>query len=229
MAPEIAEKLLIYHAGTGRTTFLSMFKVTTLFVTAFFALIAVPAYIKAEKPPSDVALVALGGILPIAFVAYTSAPFVTHMHIHLPLSARASRAALERFVRAMPPTTELTVTTMSVIGKPRYSAVKAGDLRPVNRRFGIVNYVRDATAENNARKWYQFRAVQAFHVPPQRALAGSKEQKTSLLRQSAELQAGASKKTPVAVPVGKKRDLLEAWIWDAIKEKLEERAAAKMS
>lgn len=53
---EIAEKLLIYHAGTGKTTFMSMFKVTTLFVTAFFCFIAVPAYVKADKAPQETAL-----------------------------------------------------------------------------------------------------------------------------------------------------------------------------
>lgn len=53
--PEIAERLLIYHAGTGRTTFLAMLKVTTLFVGAFFCFIAVPSYIKAEKSVEETA------------------------------------------------------------------------------------------------------------------------------------------------------------------------------
>ena len=44
---EIAEKLLIYHGGTGRTTFLAMIKVTTLFVSAFFCFAVVPSYVKA--------------------------------------------------------------------------------------------------------------------------------------------------------------------------------------
>lgn len=46
---EIAERLLIYHAGTGRITFLAMVKVTTLFLGAFFTFIVVPGYVKAEK------------------------------------------------------------------------------------------------------------------------------------------------------------------------------------
>ncbi|UNI23150.1 hypothetical protein JDV02_008985 [Purpureocillium takamizusanense] len=72
--------------------------------------------------------VALCGILPFAFVAYTTAPFVTHVHIHLPPAARHSRATLARFVAAMPASTRLTLTTMSAIAKPRYSDVRAGDL-----------------------------------------------------------------------------------------------------
>lgn len=47
---DIAERLLIYHAGTGRITFLAMVKVTTLFLGAFFTFVVVPGYIKAEKP-----------------------------------------------------------------------------------------------------------------------------------------------------------------------------------
>lgn len=50
MNTEVAERLLIYHAGTGRITFLAMVKVTTLFLGAFFTFIVVPGYVKAEKP-----------------------------------------------------------------------------------------------------------------------------------------------------------------------------------
>ncbi len=53
--PEIPERLLIYHAGTGRTTFLAMLKVTTLFIGAFFCCVAVPSYIKADKPIEETA------------------------------------------------------------------------------------------------------------------------------------------------------------------------------
>lgn len=50
MSTEVAERLLIYHAGTGRITFLAMVKVATLFLGAFFTFIVVPGYVKAEKP-----------------------------------------------------------------------------------------------------------------------------------------------------------------------------------
>ncbi|OAQ98116.1 hypothetical protein LLEC1_08203, partial [Akanthomyces lecanii] len=91
-APEIPERLLIYHAGTGRTTFLAMLKVTTLFIGAFFCCIAVPSYIQADKPIEETAKIALCGVVPFIFVTYTTAPFVTHMHMHLPAAARTSRA-----------------------------------------------------------------------------------------------------------------------------------------
>jgi hypothetical protein len=52
---ELPEKLIIYHAGTGRTTFLAMVKITTLFLGAFFCFIVAPSYIKADKPEWETA------------------------------------------------------------------------------------------------------------------------------------------------------------------------------
>ncbi|UKZ75303.1 hypothetical protein TrVFT333_002981 [Trichoderma virens FT-333] len=201
---EIAERLLIYHAGTGRITFLAMVKVTTLFLGAFFTFIVVPGYVKAEKPEWETLGVALCGLIPLFFVAYTTSPFVSHIYIHLPPVARTSRPVLERFIHALPPSTELTLTTMSAIAKPRYSTTQVGHLRPAKRRFGIVNYVRDsegAIAENETRRWYNLRAMTKFGVQ----------------------EAGVEKKKPK----GKKgKDLTEAWIWDAVKGKIEKRAVA---
>ncbi|RFU74797.1 hypothetical protein TARUN_7449 [Trichoderma arundinaceum] len=200
---DVAERLLIYHAGTGRITFLAMVKVTTLFLGAFFTFIVVPGYVKAEKPEWETVGVALCGLIPLIFVAYTTSPFVTHIYIHLPPAARTSRPVLERFIHgALPPSTELTLTTMSAIAKPRYSTMQAGHLHPAKRRFGIVNYVRDAKdamAENETRKWYNLRAMTKFGVQEVRT----------------EKKKAKGKKS---------KDLTEAWIWDALKDKIEKRA-----
>ncbi|KAM5355189.1 hypothetical protein ACJ41O_001835 [Fusarium nematophilum] len=195
---ELPERLIIYHAGTGRTTFLAMVKITTLFLGAFFCFIVAPSYIKAEKPEWETASVVLCGIIPIFFVAYTTSPFVTHIHVHLPPYARTSRAILERFVRTLPPSTPLTLTTMSAISKPRYSSLQAGDLEPARRRLGLVNYVRDTAEENTKRRWYMFRAVGRFYVQ--------------------------DKRPRVRVRYEKKKDKVDGWIWDAIKERIDKRA-----
>jgi hypothetical protein len=179
-------------------TFLSMVKITSLFVGIFFVVLVAPGYMKAERPPSEVAGVTLCGLLPVLFVLYTSAPFVTHIYIHLPPAARASRAVLERWVRGLPPSAELTVTTMSAIGKPRYSILKAADLIPARRRLGVVNYIRDTQAENAERQWYNFRAVGQFYIREQSAPKARYE----------------------------KKNLVEGWIWDAIKDKIAKRAAS---
>lgn len=64
----------------------------------------------------------------------------------------------------MPPQTELEITTMSFIAKPRVSRVALADLRPASRRFGIANLARDTAADNARRRWYMFRAVGAFNT-----------------------------------------------------------------
>ncbi|KAH7313528.1 hypothetical protein B0I35DRAFT_480206 [Stachybotrys elegans] len=197
----LPERLLIYHAGTGRTTFLAMVKVTTLFLGAFFIFMVVPAYAKDERPAWEIAGIAAAGFVPALFVTYTTAPFVTHILVHLPPSARISRVHLERFVRNMPSTTQLTVTTMSAISKPRYSTMMAGDLVPVARRFGLVNYVRDTAAENANRRWFMFPAVRRFFVQEHRSATRQRYQK-------------------------KTKGEVESWVWEAVKEKIQRKAAA---
>ncbi|KAH7179349.1 uncharacterized protein B0J16DRAFT_346690 [Fusarium flagelliforme] len=195
---ELPERLIIYHGGTGRTTFMAMLKITTLFLGAFFCGIVAPSYVKAEKPEWVTASIILCGIVPIFFVGYITSPFVTHIYIRLPPYARTSRPILERFVKTLPPTTPLTLATMSAISKPRYSSVQAGDLSPVRRRFGLVNYVRDTTEENAQRKWYMFRAVGKFYVQ--------------------------DAKPTTRVRYQKKKDKVDGWIWDSIKERIDSRA-----
>jgi hypothetical protein len=108
--------------------------------------------------------VCAAGLIPITFVAYTTAPLVSFMHMHLPAVARTSRHNLERFVRSLPPTTRLEATTLSLIAKPRVSYFEAKDLFPARGRFGVVNFARDTLVENMKRKWYMYRAVGQFSL-----------------------------------------------------------------
>ncbi|CAG9988380.1 unnamed protein product [Clonostachys byssicola] len=194
-------RVLIFHAGTARTTFIALLKVTSLFIGAFFCGIVVPTYIKSEKPVWDTAQVLLCGIVPPIFVAFTTASFVTHVHVNLPSQARASKTVLERFIRSeMPPSTKVTLTTMSFIAKPRQSTMAAGDLLPAKRRFGLINYIRrpDSAAQENAnRKWYMWRAVDKFYIQ--------------------EGRPGQPRKVRYQTP---KPDLVQWWIWEAIQQKI---------
>lgn len=136
------------------------------------------------------------GAVPVLFVGLSTAPFVTHIHVHLPEAARASRAVLERFVRDIPASTLLTLTTMSLIAKPRYSSVRVGELRAVAKRAGLVNYARDTAGENASRKWYMYRAVRGFLVQPVRSSRGKRYDKA----------------------------VAETWVWDAVRQKVARRA-----
>ncbi|KAI1334103.1 hypothetical protein F5Y15DRAFT_313405 [Xylariaceae sp. FL0016] len=158
------ERLCVYHAGTGRVTFLACLKLSTLFIFVFFGFVVTPAYYQKEGLSLTVARTTLSAIVPVVFVAYVTSPFVTFVHLRLPPFARQSEEMLRRYVRSLPPQTELDVTTMSFIAKPRASRLRVEELKPVSRRWGIVNLARDATAENASRPWYMFRAVDSFNI-----------------------------------------------------------------
>lgn len=185
-----------------------MIKVTSLLLGAFFVGIVAPTYVHSDKPLSDTAQVVLCGIVPPLFIAFITAPFVTHVHVHLPAQARVSKAHLERFIQsgAMGPSTPVSLTSMSFIAKPRVSTFQAGDLIPAHRRFGIVNYIRrDSPAleeERKQRKWYAFRPITHFYIQQGRP--------------------GQPRKVRYQDP---KPDRVEWWIWESLKEKLATRGA----
>lgn len=118
--------------------------------------------------------VALCGIIPAVYVAWSTSPFVAAIHVHLPSYARWSRSILERFARTAPPNTRVDITTMSLIGKPRVSSMTLGDLHPARRRLGTVNYVRDPVPRR--RVWWHFPPVREFNV--QEDTPGQKKLKT---------------------------------------------------
>ncbi|KAI8624109.1 hypothetical protein F5Y19DRAFT_339237 [Xylariaceae sp. FL1651] len=158
------ERLCVYHAGTGKITFLACLKLSTLFIFAFFGFVVTPAYFNKEGPSPTVARTALSAVVPLIFVAYTTSPFVSFIHIRIPPFARQSEEMLRWYIRTLSPQTELDITTMSFIAKPRVSTVKLSELKPVSKRLGIVNLARDTAAENATRKWYMFPAVGNFNV-----------------------------------------------------------------
>ncbi|KAE9366504.1 hypothetical protein N431DRAFT_471555 [Stipitochalara longipes BDJ] len=159
------ERLLVYHAGTGRTVFLGCLKVTTIFIFSFFTLVVAPSHFFAEAEPPWVAVgVLLSGVIPMLFVAYISGPFVTYIHLRLPAYARHSREMLMRYTKSLPNDAALDITTMNFIGKPRVARVKVTDLYPVRERFGMANYARDTELINSRLPWYFPKAVRQFGV-----------------------------------------------------------------
>ncbi|KAK3896486.1 hypothetical protein C8A05DRAFT_20545, partial [Staphylotrichum tortipilum] len=162
------ERLLIYHAGTGKTTFLAFLQVTTLFLFGFFDMVVVPMYLAAGESLTTTAAIGLCGLIPPLFVTTTTTPVVAAIHLHLPPYARTGRPILERYARTAPPaTTRLDVTTISVIGKPRVSSLVVSDLSPVKKGsvLGLVaNLARDVRRVEEGRKWWRWRPVRRFNV-----------------------------------------------------------------
>lgn len=106
----------------------------------------------------------LSGLVPVAFVAYVTSPFVAHIHLRLPPFARYSREVVVRYSQALPKDAKLELTTVNFIGMPRVSRINIADLHPAKERFGIVNYVRDTKYLNSKRPWWMGSAIRQFGV-----------------------------------------------------------------
>lgn len=97
-------------------------------------------------------------------VAYISSPFVAHIKLLLPTTARLSRETLKKFTNSLPKDALLEVYTLSFVGAPRKTVVRIADLYPVNERFGVVNYARDTTFLNTLRPWWTGKDARQFGV-----------------------------------------------------------------
>jgi len=97
-------------------------------------------------------------------VAYITSPFVAHIKLFLPPTARLSRETLKKFTNSLPKDALLEVYTLSFIGAPRRTIVRIADLYPVSQRFGLVNYARDTTFLNTMRPWWTGKLARQFGV-----------------------------------------------------------------
>ena len=97
-------------------------------------------------------------------VAYITGPFVAHIKLLLPPTARLSRETLRKFTNSLPEDAVLEVYTLSFIGAPRRTIVRIADLYPVRGRFGLVNYARDTDFLNTMRPWWTGKVVRQFGV-----------------------------------------------------------------
>lgn len=158
------ETLQLFHAGVSRITFLACVKLSTILLSAFFLFVVTPGYHAKEGWSATTIRTAFSGAVPLLFVGWTTSPFVLMVTTRLPPFARTSEAYLKRYLANLPADAVFGVTTMSPIAKPRTSKVLLSELRQTSRRLGIVNYVRDAAAENATRKWYNYRAVDKFSI-----------------------------------------------------------------
>lgn len=163
--PLYPERLIIYHAGTGRTVFLGCLKLTTIFICTFFCLIAAPSHFYSQEQPSWVAgAVLLSGFVPMIFVGYVTRPFVNYVHLRLPPFARASREMVARYSQKLPKDAELDITMMNFIGKPRVSRMKVSEVYPTKERFGLANYARNTDEINSTRSWWMGKVPRQFGI-----------------------------------------------------------------
>jgi hypothetical protein len=139
--------------------------------------------------------VIIGGGLPMCFVAFTSyiqtsfpppfpsylgipnhahkikppngsSPFVTYIHLRLPIFARRSTEILRRYSRSLPPNAILDITTMRFSGRPRVTPVKVSELEKAKGRFGVANFRRIETVVPGLPEtpWWKPKRVSRFYI-----------------------------------------------------------------
>ncbi len=104
------------------------------------------------------------------YVMYFTAPFVSYVHIRLPMFARRSREQLFRWAENISPATEIDMTTMRLYGRPRVSRMPLGDLRKSKSSFGIANLVRAQSSSQAEfrRPWWMNKPPKQFYVGNER-------------------------------------------------------------
>lgn len=179
------ERLLIYHAGTGKTVFVGCLKLTTIFLFSFSCLFVAPSLYYAPDVPNwapalgqsrsfgtregswvNRVVAIAGGAVPMVFVAYTTTPFVSYVHLRLPIFARKSREQLFRWARNIPPNTEIDLTTIRSFGRPRVSRMQISDLQATSARLGVANLARRPriSKTETPRPWWRGKPQGLFYV-----------------------------------------------------------------
>ncbi|KAG2420826.1 hypothetical protein HFD88_000440 [Aspergillus terreus] len=155
------ERILIYSGGTGKTMFLSMLRLTTVFLFGVSCVVVAPGFDGPEFPWYLPAAIIVGGSLPMLFVAYTAAPYVNFVHLALPVFARRSREQAIQYAKNLPPTATLYINTMRFTTIPRQTEVQLGDLVRDRKLF------RPITFRNTNPKpvpWWQGRPLREFYA-----------------------------------------------------------------
>lgn len=143
--PAFPERLLIYNAGTGKTTWIAFSKLSTVVFFAFGCLVIAPRlHAHPEAPWWAAPATILLTPLPLLLTATLTSPFVNSIYLHLPAYARSSRSLLVRFAANPPPDTLLDIRTVRLNGLWKTTGTAVSELRAVPRRglLGLANVER---------------------------------------------------------------------------------------
>ncbi|KAL4922502.1 hypothetical protein BDW62DRAFT_172652 [Aspergillus aurantiobrunneus] len=155
------EKILIYHGGTGRTIFLGMLRITTIFLFGVSCLVVAPAFMSSDFPSYLGPAIVIGGALPMLFVAYTSAPYVNFVHLALPISVRRSQEQAITYAKKLPSTATLYINTMKFNTIPRQTEVRLADLVPDKSPIRPVSFRNKNPA---SLPWWRGKSLQQFYT-----------------------------------------------------------------
>ncbi|KAK2766667.1 hypothetical protein FQN54_005979 [Arachnomyces sp. PD_36] len=158
---EPPHRILIYHGGTGRTVFIGVMRITTIFVFGVSCLVVAPAFFAADYPWYTAPAIVAFGAIPMLFVAYTASPFVNYVHLATPAFARRSREEILKYAKNLPPTSTLYINTMKFTTIPRRTEVRLSDLAPGQAALRPVNLI-NTNPEKQA--WWKGKAITKFYA-----------------------------------------------------------------
>ena len=100
------------------------------------------------------------------FVGFITRPFVSFVHIKLPVFARRSKESLFRWAQSIPPETQVYMTTTRFYGGPRVSRMAVEDLRQTRAWLSVANLTRTPPSRTEvARKsWRAPEPLLRFYV-----------------------------------------------------------------
>jgi hypothetical protein len=111
--------------------------------------------------------VIIGGAIPMIFMGVGTTPYVKSIIVQIPLVARRSKEALLSWARRAPSSTPIELVTMRLIGWPKRTTVKLGDLRALPSKFGrIANFESVKTGSENKEALKGWQKLFSFLAEP---------------------------------------------------------------
>ncbi|OOF97953.1 hypothetical protein ASPCADRAFT_128136 [Aspergillus carbonarius ITEM 5010] len=155
------ERILIYHGGTGKTAILGTLRMTTIIIFGVSCFLVAPAFYTDEHPWYLAPAIVIASAFPMLFVTWTSAPYVTFVHLALPVFARRSREATIEYAKNLPQTATLYATTMRATSMPMKSEMRLGDLVPDKSFIRPVSFTNLNPAPT---RWWEGKSPKHFYT-----------------------------------------------------------------
>ncbi|KAL1961051.1 hypothetical protein VTO42DRAFT_4939 [Malbranchea cinnamomea] len=157
------QSVVIYHAGTGRIVFIGMMRFTTILLFAVSLAVVAPAFYNSEEAPWYMtSAIVVGSAIPMFFVCWTAAPFVTQVFLQLPGFAQASNEAMHSYLKNVPRTATLSIETMMFNFYPCRTKVTVAQLVPASSKTRPVTFMNAVPQETS---WWKGKEAIYFYAP----------------------------------------------------------------
>ncbi|GKZ20757.1 hypothetical protein AbraIFM66951_003058 [Aspergillus brasiliensis] len=156
------EKIVVYYSGKGKTAVVGTLKLISVLIFGVSCFLLAPAFASSDEHPWYLApAIAIGGTLPMIFILFTTAPFVVYVHVAIPAFARRSRETMIEYVKNLPPTATLYMTTIRPTSLPQQTEVRLGDLV---RNKSLLRPITFTNSKPAPSPWWAGKTPQHFYT-----------------------------------------------------------------